>query len=45
MKDKTYYKKKAKQHYRAYLAAVDMGDTVAMKYHEQEYLTYKKASE
>lgn len=42
---KEYYKKKAADHFRAYQAAVEVGDTKAMKYHEQEYLTYKKASE
>lgn len=42
---KEYYKKKADYHFRAYQAAVETGDAKAMKYHEQEYLTYKKASE
>lgn len=42
---KEYYKKKAADHFRAYQAEVETGDTKAMKYHEQEYLTYKKASE
>lgn len=45
MIDKKWLKKKSDDHFRAYKAAVEMGDTKAMKYHEQEYLTYKKASE
>lgn len=45
MNKKQYYKDKATDHFRAYQAAVEVGDTKAMKYHEQEYLTYKKASE
>lgn len=45
MSNKEYYKKKATDHFRVYQAAVEVGDTKAMKYHEQEYLTYKKASE
>jgi hypothetical protein len=43
--NKQYYEKKAADHFRAYQAAVEVGDTKAMKYHEQEYLTYKKAAE
>lgn len=45
MHNKEWYAKKAKDHYRAYLAAVDVGNTRAMKFHEKEYLTYKKASD
>ena len=43
--NKKHYQQKAKAHEKAYLAAVEACDTKAMKYHEQEYLTYKKASE
>lgn len=43
--NKQYYKKKAADHFIAYQAAVEVGDTKAMKYHEKEYLTYKKVSE
>lgn len=39
MNRKEFYKKKTADHFRAYQAAVEVGNTKAMKYHEQEYLT------
>ena len=44
MQNKQWYETQAKKHYRAYQAAVEVGDTQAMKFHEKEYLTYDKAA-
>lgn len=55
MHNKEWYAKKAKEHFRAYLMALDSLDFMPgsthdeykklMKFHEKEYLTYKKASD
>lgn len=44
MPTKEWYETQAKKHYRAYQAAVEVGDTKAMEFHEKEHLTYDKAA-
>lgn len=45
MHNREFYKRKADEHYRAYLAAIDLDDKQAAKKHEREYLNYKNMSE
>lgn len=44
MQNKEWYAQKAKEHFNAYQKAVDEGDTQAIDFNMQEYLTYDKAA-